>query len=147
MGVDVTGELASPLFSEKSGEGEAFGVRCSLWQHRNAAKRVERGRTSIVAGVRADVVLERKRQGCGSTVGGDRPLRRRTEQRARVKRATTGRRVIDGDRAHRDLGQVAISSLRPGHSQSRKNLVDSSIVLESDRDFVRAERLGSDADR
>ena len=91
-------------------------------------------------------MLERKRQGCGSTVGGDRPLRCRTEQRTRVKRATTRRRVIDGGRAHRDLGQIAISSLRPGHGQSRKNLVDRSIVLESDRDFVRAERLGSDAD-
>jgi len=122
-------------------------VRRSLWQHRNAAKRVERGRTGIVAGVRADVVLEHKRHRCGSTVGGDRPLRRRTEQRTRVKRATTGRRVINGGRAHRDLGQVAISSLRPGHGQSRKNLVDRSIVLESDRDFVRAERLVSDADR
>src|SRR5213080_169940 len=138
--------MASLLRKKRGGE-RGVGVRCSLWQHRNAAKWVERGRTRIVAGVRADVVVERKRQGCGSTVGGDRPLRRRTEQRTRVKRATTGRRVIDGDRAHRDLGQVAISSLRPGHGQSRKNLVDRSIVLENDRDFGRAERLGSDADR
>ena len=79
--------MASPLRKRRGG-GRGVGVRCSLWQHRNAAKRVERGRTSIVAGVRADVVLERNRQGCGSTVGGDRPLRRRTEQRTGGKRAT-----------------------------------------------------------
>ena len=91
-------------------------------------------------------MLERKRQGCGSTVGGDRPLRRRTEQRTRVKCATTSRRVIDSGRAHRDPGQVPISSLRPGHGHSRKNLADGSIVLESDRDCIRAERLGGDAD-
>lgn len=97
--------MASSLRKRRKG---GAGVRCSLWQHRNAAKRVERGRTSIVAGVRADVVLERKRQGCGSTVGGDGSLRRPTEQRTRVKRATTGRRVVDGGRAHRDPGQLPL---------------------------------------
>ena len=38
-------------------------MRCSLWQHRNRPERVERCRTSVVGGVRADVVLEAKRQG------------------------------------------------------------------------------------
>ena len=83
--------MASPLRKRKRGK---VGVRRSLWQHRNAAKGAERGSTSVVAGARVDVVLEPKRQRCGSTVGGHRPLRRRTEQRTRVKCAITGRRVM-----------------------------------------------------
>ena len=42
----------------------------------NGTERVERGRTSVVGGVRADVVREGKRQGCACTRG-DRPLGRR----------------------------------------------------------------------
>ena len=57
-------EKADKLSSQVIGAAiEVHRVRCSLWQHRNGTKRVERGRTSVVAGGRVDVVLERKRQG------------------------------------------------------------------------------------
>ena len=65
-------------------------MRCSLWQHRNTPKRVERRRTSVVGVGRVDVVLEGKRDGCDSPTRGDRPLSIRTQQRSGVKRATAG---------------------------------------------------------
>lgn len=58
-----------------------------LWQVVNGAKRVERGRTSVVAGGRVDVVLEGKRQGL-ACARGDRSLGGRARERKADKVAT-----------------------------------------------------------
>ena len=116
----------------------------SLWEERNGTKRVERGRTSVVGGVRVDVVHEAKRQGCACTRG-DRPLGIRAQQGTGAKRAG-GWCVVDRGTAHRDLGQVAISTLRPAHGQPRKPLRHAGVVKERDLDILPAERLGTNDD-
>jgi len=118
-------------------------VRFSLRaKYRYGTERVERERTSVVGGVSADVVREAKYHGSACTRG-DRPLGICAQQRTRGKRATAGRRVIDRCPVKRDLGQVSISSLRPGDGQPRKQLRHAGAVKDADADILPAERLSA----
>ena len=65
-------------------------MRCSLWQDRKGTERIERQRTSVVAGVLVDVVLEGKLHGVGFARD-DRSLGRRVpSSELGGKRATAG---------------------------------------------------------